>query len=142
TVSGVGRELVVRTTRANLAEVRNMVATLDRKPRLLLITVRQDAPEAVAGSAQVYGTRAVDSDQSVQRIRVLEGSEAGIHLGQSVPVVLRGCRAIHGRGMADATERVAYRDALSGFSVRPRLDGEAVILQLTPQHDVPGNEGR
>lgn len=145
TVRGAGNELVIRTTRANLAEVRKVVSALDRRPKLLLVTVRQDAPAEAGGAAQqVYGTRAADADRSVQQIRVLEGNEAGIRLGQSVPVVLRGSNrhVVDGRGVADTADRVIIRDALSGFSVRARLAGESVILELAPRHDTPGNQGR
>jgi len=144
TVTGAGNELVIRTTRATLAEVRKVVESLDRKPKLLLVTVRQDVPADAGGAAQVYGTRAADADRSVQQIRVLEGNEAGIRLGQSVPVVLRGSsrHAVDGRVVADTADRVIIRDALSGFSVRPRLAGESVILELAPQHDTLGSQGR
>lgn len=40
-VSGVGNKLVIRTTPANLADLRQMLATLDAPPRMLRISVRQ-----------------------------------------------------------------------------------------------------
>lgn len=143
-VNGRGNELVLRTTRANLAEVRKVLAALDRKPRLLLVTVRQDAPEDTGRAAQVIGTRAVDADRSIQQVRVIEGNEADIRLGHSVPVVLRGSgrRIIDGRVVEDDADRVTFRDAMSGFSVRARIAGDAVILDLQPRHDTPGNQGR
>lgn len=142
TVSGQGRELVIATTRANLAEVKRVIDALDRAPRRLLVTVRQDADEE--RGAQVYATRAADADRSVQQVQVLEGSTASIRIGQSVPVTLRGTsrRAVGGRVVEDAADRVEFRDVLSGFIVRPRLAADTVVLELSPQGDTPGAEGR
>lgn len=143
-VNGRGNELVVRATRANLNEVRKVLDVLDRKPKSLLVTVRQDAHEDVGRAAQVIGTRAVDADRSIQQVRVIEGEAADIRFGQSVPVVLRGSgrRVIDGRVVEDGADRVIIRDAMSGFSVRARLAGESVILDLQPRHDMPGSQGR
>lgn len=43
TLSGYQNQLIVRTTPQNLAELRQILATLDAMPRRLLITVAQDA---------------------------------------------------------------------------------------------------
>ena len=43
TLSGMQNQLIVRTTTANLAELKQVLATLDAVPRRLMITVRQDA---------------------------------------------------------------------------------------------------
>lgn len=43
TLSGMQNQLIVRTTPANLAELKQVLATLDAQPRQLLITVRQDS---------------------------------------------------------------------------------------------------
>ena len=43
TLSGMQNQLIVRTTPANLAELKQVLATLDAQPRQLMITVRQDA---------------------------------------------------------------------------------------------------
>ena len=43
TLSGMQNQLIVRTTPANLADLKVVLATLDAQPRRLLITVRQDA---------------------------------------------------------------------------------------------------
>lgn len=43
TLSGMQNQLIVRTTPANLAEIKQVLATLDAVPRRLMITVRQDA---------------------------------------------------------------------------------------------------
>jgi type II secretory pathway component GspD/PulD (secretin) len=43
TLSGMNNRLIVRTTPSNLAEVKQLLATLDATPRRLVISVRQDA---------------------------------------------------------------------------------------------------
>jgi len=43
TLSGMSSKLVVRTTPSNLAQVKQILATLDAAPRRLMISVRQDA---------------------------------------------------------------------------------------------------
>ena len=43
TLSGMQNQLIVRTTQANLAELKVVLATLDAVPRRLMISVRQDA---------------------------------------------------------------------------------------------------
>lgn len=150
-VSGSGSDLVLRTTRTNLAEVKRVIESIDRAPRRLLVTVRQDAasegpidPSASHAQARTYGTRAVDGDRAVQRIQVGDGGEALVHVGQAVPVVLRsaGPHGGRGRGADDRGDVVAFRDLASGFVVRPRVDGETVSLDIETRHDVPGTHGR
>lgn len=143
-VSGVGNELVIQTTRANLIEVKKVLDALDRAPKRLVVTVRQDADEDRGTASQVYGTRGADSDQHVQQVQVIDGSEAHISIGQSVPVVLRGTKrhVVGGRVVEDRADVVEFRDVLSGFSVRPRITGASVVLDISPQRDTPGSQGR
>src|SRR5262245_32189996 len=42
-ISGMQNQLIIRTTPANLAELRKALASIDAMPRRLIITVRQDA---------------------------------------------------------------------------------------------------
>jgi len=173
TASGVSGNLVLRTTPANLVEIKRVLATIDRLPRRLLITVRQDADRSTAAesasgsasistdsrrlgstpgrgavqgsaSAQVYSTQSNANDRHTQQVHVLEGAEASISVGASVPVVTRSA-AYDGRGnrvIDRSVEIVEYRDILSGFTVRPQLAGDRVMLQITPQHDTPARYGR
>ncbi|MGH8635349.1 MAG: secretin N-terminal domain-containing protein, partial [Burkholderiales bacterium] len=56
-VSGFQGQLVVRTTPANLEEIKRILASLDTAPRQLLITVRQDAESGRSrSSAEVSGS--------------------------------------------------------------------------------------
>ncbi len=147
TASGAGSEIVVRTTRSNLVEVKKVVAQLDQAARRLVVTVRQDADDAAAtdGSAatRTYSTRGADSDRSVQRVQVSDGRAAYVYIGQSVPVVLRsGGRPVRGDDRGAVEPIVAIRETLSGFMVRPRVSGELVSLDIEPRHDLPSSHGR
>jgi len=175
TVSSLAGNLVIRSTPSNLNEIKRVLAALDRAPRRLLITVRQDADrEAGAGNlegsgvtrggsraadepadldsgsgarragARVYTTQSATSDRNTQQVQVLEGNEASIRVGVSVPITRRDTirEAVGGRLVRRSVDSVEYRDILSGFTVRPQLVGDIVTLQLNPQHDTPGSYGR
>lgn len=70
------------------------------------------------------------TDEAIQRIRVLEGTEAFISAGQSVPYGSR--RVIVSGGVARVQGGVAFHDVTSGFYVIPRVHGEQVLLALSP----------
>jgi len=63
---------------------------------------------------------------SVQTLQVLEGNEAFIQVGQSVPVRSQS---------AQGSETVQYRDAGAGLYVRPRVIGNQVTLSISTRRD-------
>ena len=174
-VSGFQNQLVIRATATELAEVRRVLASIDKAPRRLLITVRQNADlererrEAeVSGSigndharvtipgsgsrsggnvvlrdgddrlrGRIIDSRQVSSDSSTQTLQVLEGSSAFIRVGESRPVPSRQVvrTVINGQIVDRVVESTEYRDAATGFSVRPRLQGDIVTLDISPQRD-------
>ena len=154
-VSGTGFQLIVRASPANLAQIRQVVASLDRAARQLLISVRQDADlrseRAAAaagvvlapGNSRVAGTMADSSSQGrdniAQQVRTQEGAAAYISAGSSVPVASRTVsRTVNGIVVQDT---VAPRDIVSGFYATPRVNGDTVILDISTQRDTPGNLG-
>lgn len=182
-ISGFQGQLVVRTTPANLEEIKRILASLDNAPRQLLITVRQDADTdrsrntaeasgsiggehgrvTVPGSrdprggnvvlregddrvrVQVIERRSSESDRNTQSVRVMEGREAYVRVGQSVPVRERQVqRTIVGGQMVErVVDGTQYRDVTTGFYVLPRLSGDRVTLDISPQREslstqVPG----
>lgn len=174
-VSGLQNQLVVRTTPANLEEIRRILASVDTRPRRLLITVRQDTDSErnrraaeVSGSVgndrarvivpgsgdrrgsnmvlhdeddrvrgRVLDSRSAASDRNTQTIQVLEGSSAFIRVGQSVPVPRRQVvrSVVGGRVVEQVVDTVEYRDAATGFHALPRVTGERVTLDISPQRD-------
>jgi type II secretory pathway component GspD/PulD (secretin) len=183
-VSGLQGQLIVRTTPANLEEVRRILASIDTAPRQLLITVRQDADtDRSRSSAEVSGSvggehgrvivppvsrdtrggnvviregdnrvranvsegRSTESDRNTQTVRVMEGREAYVGTGQSVPVRDRQVRrvVINGQLVEQVVDGTQYRDVTTGFYVLPRLAGDRVTLDISPQREslsrqVPG----
>ena len=165
TISGMQNRLVVRTTPSNLSEIRRVLDAIDRQPRKLLITVRQDADVhrgaegvGISGVAtrgartgttgavegRVYSTQSLENDRTAQQIQVLEGNDAFIQVGQSVPVYdRRVVRDVVGARVVErSADTIDYRDILTGFHVRPRVAGDIVTVELSPQRDTPGQFGR
>jgi hypothetical protein len=184
TVSGFQGKLVVRTTPANLEEIKRILASIDTAPRQLVITVRQDADiERSASSAELSGTvgseraratvprarrenrggsvilrdgddrlraRVQESESSIserntQTVRVMEGREAFVRVGQSIPVRERHVRRsiAGGQVVEQIVGGTQYQDVTTGFYVLPRLSGDRVALDISPQREslsrqVPG----
>ncbi|MBI4189961.1 MAG: hypothetical protein HY525_05420 [Betaproteobacteria bacterium] len=173
-LSGMQNQLIIRTTPSNLADLKQVLATLDAMPRRLMITVRQDADlsrdQATAevsgrvssGSATVIipgsgtsggvvgarrgddvirgrieDTRTRDSDRNTQTLQVLEGNSAFIRIGQSVPLPQRQViRTIVGGQIVERiVNTTEYRDVMTGFYALPRLAGDRVTLEISPQRD-------
>ncbi len=170
TVTGMNNQLVVRTTPDNLQAIRDVLAKLDKRPRKLMISVKQgrwedlrmylaevtgsykkDKVEVTAGNparegrglnvsvegddgsrtnARVWSSRGRDDEVGVQRIQVLEGQEAFIQTGQSVPVADRS----YGYGWRRPSGSVRYKDVSTGFRVVPVVNDDRVTLQISPHN--------
>jgi type II secretory pathway component GspD/PulD (secretin) len=182
-VSGFQGQLVLRTTPANLEEIKRILATVDSAPRQLLITVRQDADversrsqagvsASVGGDharvvippasrdrgggnvvlregddqvrAHVQEGRSTESDRNTQSVRVMEGREAYVSVGQSVPVRERQVQraVVGGRVVEQVVDSTQYRDVATGFYARPRLSGDRVTLDISPQRESLSNPVR
>lgn len=155
-LTGQGSQLFVRTSPANLQQIFQVLATLDRQPRQLQITVREDrASEQTAhahaadgsvvidsrhsrgsialkgGNSRSTGTRSLDAS-----VRVLEGGRATIAFGSAMPFTFRHYVATaQGLTAVDAT---TYVEAVTQFAVRALLAGDVVTLELSPQDTTIG----
>jgi len=82
------------------------------------------------GNDQVRGrvsqSQSAATDSGVQTLQVVEGNEAYIQIGQSVPVRSQS---------AQGSETVQYRDAGTGFYVRSRVSGNQVTLSISTRRD-------
>jgi len=174
-VSGFQGQLIVRTTPANLEEIKRILASLDTAPRQLVITVRQESDvERSRSSAEVSGSVGGDHgrvtipgsgdtrggnvvlrdgddrlrvnvlegsgserDRSEQTVRVMEGREAFVSVGRSVPVRERQVQrtVVGGRVVEQVVESAQYRDVASGFYVLPRVSGDRVTLDVSSQRE-------
>lgn len=180
-ISGAYGKVVIRTTPENMREVKEILATLDKAPANLLISVRHTLTSEVERDlAEVYGevrggdvsvsagsrgggnrglvvsgggedarararierTQRASDDTNVQRMRVLEGKEAFIQAGQSVPYAERNV-VVTGQGVTTIQDSVSYRNVTSGFYVRPRLNADdRVTVEIFPQRNTLARGGR
>lgn len=139
-LTGQRNQLIVRTSPANLAELRRALETLDAPARRLVILVRfsgesaTERTEFAAGvrdgriEARARQERFAGAERVDQRIQVLEGRRARIATGARRPLELR-----------DGT---LIQDIATGFDVIPRLAGDTVLLEIAPQRAVAGTVAR
>lgn len=159
-LTGMQSTLVIRSSRRNIEDIKRVLASLDQPPRRLLISVRQDtgvASEAQGGSvggrvvigegnrqgdvaARVYSSRSARDERVSQQVQTLDGSPAMIQIGQSVPIRTQSVGRTYGGG-AVITDNITYRDVTTGFSVVPRLAGEQVTLEISPQREALTGSG-
>jgi type II secretory pathway component GspD/PulD (secretin) len=168
-ISGTGNVLFVRADAATLTEVRNAVASLDRAPRQLLITVGQatgaqgsgtsvrgsgtigsgdvqagvNRPPANSAGGQVVvrsGT-ARDDIRNVSSVRALEGYETYVSLGQSHPVTSTTVTGgVHYPPVV--SQSTEFRDVQTGFYATPRVSGDHVTLEISPRQQRSTGSGR
>lgn len=133
TLSGERGQLFVRASPANVEQLKQALAAIDRPLRRLQISVRfddtaQSERRAIDAGASVSNRGArVEvggrddqgraAERVDQRIQVLEGGRAFIMTGQSTP--LPG----------------AIWETGSGFEVLPRISGDRVLVDIAPQKE-------
>lgn len=83
--------------------------------------------------ARVWSTRGNSADRLSQRVQVVEGGTAFIQVGSSIPIPFS--QVIVGTGGAAVTQGTEYRDVGSGFYAQPRLNGNQVTLDISPQKE-------
>lgn len=89
--------------------------------------------------ARVYSTQRLEDSANTQQLQVLEGGQAFIRMGTSVPVPER--TVVRNGQRVTVIEGTAYRDVTSGFYVRPRIQGNRVTLEISPQHNTVDAQG-
>src|SRR5262245_35059158 len=163
-ISGMQSTLVIRASRANIAQLRQVLETIDRTPRRLLISVRQDSGASFERrSAGVAGTVASgdargsvnepprrDSGVTISaqdssgtreasvasQVQALEGSPAFIAVGQSMPVQSTVFTPTPGGTIVQRS--TGFQSTGSGIYVIPRVSGARVFLQISQQAGGPG----
>lgn len=83
--------------------------------------------------ARVWSSRFGSDDDIVQQVQVLEGRQAFIRMGQSVP--LRETTVLQSGSASRVVESTRYTDIGTGFYVLPRLSGDRVTLEINPQKE-------
>jgi hypothetical protein len=156
-LSGQSNQLFVRTSPANLAQIRAVLDSIDQPARRLTISVRFDSAQQAARSGfetdarisnrgssldtRIQDSRSAREERVDQRIQVLEGGRALISSGESRP--MRQRQVIQTPSGPVVQETTVVQGAATGFEVVPRLSGSTVFLEIAPQREqfAPGGSG-
>jgi hypothetical protein len=154
TLAGQANQLIVRTSPANLAELRRALEAIDRPLRRLQISVRFDdrsetssqgleAGGRISNRSSRVDVRAHDNrsaaDERVdQRLQVLEGGRAFIASGHAMGVPQR--QLIQTPAGVVAQQTIVVHETATGFDAVPRLSGSTVFLDIAPQRETPGGQ--
>lgn len=148
-LTGQDYKLFVRTSAANLRQLRAAVEQIDRRPNQLVVSVRRTTEQEVEreraqGSAVVSNrgaavsvnatqSNAHDRSDGVASVQVIEGNSALISSGSDVPIVT--AVAARGGRRPSAGAITEYRNLSSGFVVTPRVRGDQVMLDIEQQDE-------
>ncbi|MGD2055510.1 MAG: hypothetical protein PVJ15_01790 [Gammaproteobacteria bacterium] len=168
-VTGMGNHLVIMASPDRVREIRQLLQTLDRPPRRLLISVSNQgdavrhsrgydaSADIKAGNARIginSPGRAVDDSRARisvydsgrrsertagQQVQALEGRPAYIGSGATLP--LSSSERYYLNGVPYERHSTQLRNVSSGFYVIPRLQGETVLLEIRQQDDRPRRGG-
>lgn len=132
-ITGDSYSLVVKTTPENLAQIHQMLLTLDKEPAMLLIRVQQGGQASRNKQFTAAGLPIVENsgnmnEQNEQKITTIDGQSAFIQMGESVPAITQ-TQTINGV----TTTSTGYQNATTGFYVTPHIMGNQVMLDITPQ---------
>lgn len=158
TLSGMNNQLFLRASPRNRLDIKKALAALDTPTRRLIIRISQNresenkargaeaSGQVVLGStrrsnaqAQVWDTKSVRGESAGQMVQTVEGGQAFIQIGRSLPIPMR--QVVIGPGGAIVNETVIYKDVGHGFYAAPRLNGERVTLDISQQSDSVSSHG-
>ena len=160
TATGINNQLIIRTTPERMAEIEQLVATLDVERQNLRITVSHQSNQQLQnrdisvqgkkrfgnveiGTSRFPRTRqdgvqiGVDdsstnsTSSSNQFINVADGERAFIKVGQAVPFSQEW--VILTQRYITVQRTTDFIDVSTGFAVRPRSIGNQVELEITPR---------
>ena len=152
TLTGMNNQLFLRASPRNRADIKRALAAIDTPTRRLIIRVSQNresesqargaeaSGQVVLGStrrsnveARVWDTKSGRGERAAQMVQTVDGGQAFIQIGQSLPIPMR--QVVIGPGGAVINEKVVYQDVGRGFYAVPRLNGERVTLDISQQAD-------
>jgi hypothetical protein len=142
-VTAFGGKLIVRAAPERVAEIRQVLAEIDRPPKRLVVHVRHRWAGQEAGTSRAPGPevrfrdlRTRGARDAEERVQTLEGQPAFIRYGVSVPVPAGGTYEI-APGIVQPGG-VDFRDATTGFWVTPRVVGNEILLDISHEATNPG----
>ncbi|MBF8269154.1 MAG: hypothetical protein HW386_863 [Gammaproteobacteria bacterium] len=118
-VTGMNNQLIVKTTPANLAEIKEVLRNLDTPMRRLMITVRQD----VDGN-MVRNRSAVDGSYTTGNVSIGTGGPGRGERGAEVSATDADGNTIRWRGVSTQSNRTENND----FRVQT-IEGEPAYIQ-------------
>ncbi len=160
TATAMQNNLIIRTSPANMAEIEQIISTLDTARQNLKITVDRNKNSSFSGnSAEVSGRKRIgdvaietggsrriirdgvainiENQQSrsnisnTQFIQVIDGEKAFISVGQSIPYTQEWVALTQRYVTVQRTTQFVTID--TGFAVRPRTIGNQIELEITPR---------
>jgi len=159
TLTGMNNQLFLKASPRNRADIKRALAAIDTPTRRLIIHVSQNrqaednsrgaeaSGQVVLGStrrsngeaARVWDTKSVRGESAAQMVQTVEGGQAFIQVGRSLPIPMR--QVAIGPGGAVINETVVYQDVSRGFYAVPRLNGSRVTLDISQQAASQGGYG-
>jgi len=156
TLSGQGTQLFVRTSPANLDDLRLALTALDRPARRLQISVRYDQDNDAAGrgfeasgrisnrgsniDVRAQDSRSQGNERVDQRVQTVDGFPATILTGASRPVSQR--QYIQTPVGVVSQPVTVVQETTSGFQVLPRVVGDRVQIEIVQQRATPASYQR
>jgi hypothetical protein len=159
-MTAYGNQIIVRTSQATFKNLKQLLTTLDRPLRNLIISVRNRHSgtrstrgyalsgtvnigndtrlipgQSTPGRADLRGHDKVHSTRmnNVYQVRTVEGQGAFIRSGKLVPYSQEEY-VVHPTGIRRRRD-VQFKNVSSGFFVVPRLKGDIVTLAIAPRYD-------
>jgi len=154
-LSGDNFTLFVRTSPANLAQLRKALEQIDRRPAQYLVSVRNSTRQEIEreelAAAAAIGTngaratvRATDANSrqqgtNVSSVLVLEGNEAFIATGQSQSSIGSGSFSNQGSGLAVTPRRIGEQQVMLEIQQQSRqrsattgrIENQSLSTQVT-----------
>ena len=168
TASAMQNNLIIRTSPGNMAEIEQIITTLDTARQNLKITINRNKSLSLNGNAaEVSGRKRIgnttiettnsrriirngvalniENQQSrsnisnTQFIQVMDGRDAFISVGQSIPFTSEWINLT--QRYVSVQRTTEFIDIDTGFAVRPRIIGDLIELEVTPRFSQMNQSG-
>jgi len=162
--SSDGSLIVIKTTPANMKEIKDIVARFDTpvhqmeislsyNPQVLKenqvakqktpvnlqgakATIQINKPGENKNNTQYYRTEGRQVESDLYTLKVLEDKWATVRTGHAVPQVQR-----RKNNDGTVTESIEYKQVNSGFHVKPKLKGSKVVLNISAFGETESQKG-
>ncbi len=144
--SSLSNRIILNAPPGEIVAIEQALTELDVPRTVLRIAVRQDSRSVEAGSeysvsgelggggAASLGRRIGNVNRSIdQIILVREGDQAFLTVGEQIPYTRQMAVLVGRYGSQGYAQSVDYQRVATGFRVLPFLQGEHVLLKITPR---------